>query len=146
LDTKDLYRALKEHKSGKMVDFLFTFNFGTNYIYFKETLGNKLSSAWEIELETHKEKASLMRVLLRVFGWYFGFLGVVLFVVEVISTVQPIFLVKLISSFNDGSDSFEPAYAYAALMILCSALTTMIKHPHSFAITHLGKLITLSFL
>nr|XP_036672754.1 probable multidrug resistance-associated protein lethal(2)03659 [Drosophila suzukii] len=121
-----------------MVDFLFTFNFGTNYIYFKETLGNKLSSAWEIELETHKEKASLMRVLLRVFGWYFGFLGVVLFVVEVISTVQPIFLVKLISSFNDGSDSFEPAYAYAALMILCSALTTMIKHPHSFAITHLG--------
>ncbi|KAH8351932.1 hypothetical protein KR084_000656, partial [Drosophila pseudotakahashii] len=118
LNTKDLYRALKEHKS--------------------ETLGNKLCSAWEIELETHKENASLLRTLLRVFGWYFVLLGLVLFIVEAKSTLQPVFLGKLISVFSYDSETIGPAYAYAALVILCTVLDVIIKHPYSFAITHLG--------
>ncbi|XP_037711587.1 probable multidrug resistance-associated protein lethal(2)03659 [Drosophila subpulchrella] len=122
LNTKDLYRALKEHKS--------------------ETLGNKLSSAWEIELETHKENASLLRALLRVFGWYFAFLGLVIFVLEGILTMQPTFLVKLMSSFSHGSESIGTAYAYAAGVILCNALCVAILHPYMFALTHLGKFIT----
>ncbi|XP_065723649.2 probable multidrug resistance-associated protein lethal(2)03659 isoform X2 [Drosophila suzukii] len=112
LNTRDLYRALKEHKS--------------------ETLGNKLSSAWEIELQTQKENASLMRALLRVFGWYFAFLGVVIFILEGILTMQPTFLVKLMSSFSHDSESIGTAYAYAAGVILCNALCVAILHPYVF--------------
>ncbi|XP_017000056.2 probable multidrug resistance-associated protein lethal(2)03659 [Drosophila takahashii] len=118
LDTKDLYRALKEHKS--------------------EKLGNKLCSAWEAELETYQKDASLLRTLLRVFGWYFVFLGLVLFIVEAISTLQPVFLGKLISFFSHDTETIEPAYVYAALVILCTVLDVTIKHPYSFAVTHLG--------
>jgi len=101
-----------------------------------------LSSAWEIELQTQKENASLMRALLRVFGWYFAFLGVVIFILEGILTMQPTFLVKLMSSFSHDSESIGTAYAYAAGVILCNALCVAILHPYVFALTHLGKLIT----
>ncbi|XP_044250789.1 probable multidrug resistance-associated protein lethal(2)03659 [Drosophila takahashii] len=118
LDTKDLYRPLREHKS--------------------ETLGNKLCSAWEMELETHKKNASLLRTLLRVFGWYFGFLGLVLFIMEAVLTMQPTFLVKLISSFSHNSEFKGSAYAYVAGVILCNVCCVTLLHPFAFAITHLG--------
>ncbi|XP_037708508.1 probable multidrug resistance-associated protein lethal(2)03659 [Drosophila subpulchrella] len=118
LGTKDLYRALKEHKS--------------------ETLGNKLCSAWQIEMETYKENASLLRCLLRVYGWYFAFLGLVLFIMNGILTMQPPFLVELMSSFSHGSESIGTAYVYAAGVILCDALFVILLHPFAFAINHLG--------
>ncbi|XP_044316417.1 probable multidrug resistance-associated protein lethal(2)03659 [Drosophila rhopaloa] len=118
LVAKDLYRPLREHKS--------------------DALGNKLCSSWEQELESHKEDSSLLRTLLRVFGWNFVYLGLVLFIVEVILTVQPIFLAKLISHHSHNSESMEAAYAYAAGIILCTAFSVILLHPYSFAITHLG--------
>ncbi|XP_017117181.1 probable multidrug resistance-associated protein lethal(2)03659 [Drosophila elegans] len=118
LGTKDLFRALKEHKS--------------------DALGNKICSSWALELESHKENASLLRALLRVFGRYFCFLGLLLFIVQFILTLQPIFLAKLISHYSNGLDSIGTAYAYAAGVILCSALGVILLHPYSFAITHLG--------
>ncbi|XP_017022525.1 probable multidrug resistance-associated protein lethal(2)03659 [Drosophila kikkawai] len=119
LDTKDLYRALKEHKS--------------------ETLGNKLCASWERELEKTKGKPNLLRALLRVFGWYFGLLGLVLFILELgLRTLQPLFLLKLISYYTHGSESIEAAYYYAAGVILCSALNVIIMHPYMLGTMHVG--------
>ncbi|XP_050740955.1 probable multidrug resistance-associated protein lethal(2)03659 [Drosophila biarmipes] len=118
LDTRDLYRTLKEHKS--------------------ETLSNKLCSAWKTEMETRKENASLLRCLLRVYGWYFCFLGLVVFVMNVVLTMRPPFLVKLMSSFSHGSESNGNAYAYAAGVILCDVLLITILHPFAFATNHFG--------
>ncbi|XP_017132505.1 probable multidrug resistance-associated protein lethal(2)03659 [Drosophila elegans] len=119
LDTKDLYRALKEHKS--------------------ETLGNKLCASWELELEKTKGKPNLLRALLRVFGWYFALLGLVLFLLELgLRTLQPIFLLKLISYYSHGSESIEAAYYYAGGVIVCSALNVIIMHPYMLGTMHVG--------
>ncbi|XP_043656548.1 probable multidrug resistance-associated protein lethal(2)03659 [Drosophila teissieri] len=119
LDTQDLYRALKEHKS--------------------ETLGNKLCASWELELEKTKGKPNLLRALLRVFGWYFALLGLVLFLLELgLRTLQPIFLLKLISYYTHGGESIESAYYYAAGVILCSALNVIIMHPYMLGTMHVG--------
>ncbi|XP_017068567.1 probable multidrug resistance-associated protein lethal(2)03659 [Drosophila eugracilis] len=119
LDTKDLYRALKEHKS--------------------ETLGNKLCASWEQELEKTKGKPNLLRALLRVFGWYFALLGLVLFLLELgLRTLQPIFLLELIAYYTHGSESIESAYYYAAGVILCSALNVIIMHPYMLGTMHVG--------
>ncbi|XP_041448153.1 probable multidrug resistance-associated protein lethal(2)03659 isoform X2 [Drosophila obscura] len=120
LDTTDLYRALKEHKS--------------------ETLGNKLCAAWEREQQQGaKRRPNLLRALLRVFGWYFGLLGLVLFILELgLRTLQPLFLLKLIAYYSHGSESIEAAYYYAGGVILCSALNVIIMHPYMLGTMHVG--------
>ncbi|EDV31158.2 uncharacterized protein Dana_GF14687 [Drosophila ananassae] len=120
LDTKDLYRALKEHKS--------------------ETLGNKLCDSWDLELKKTKGKGpNLLRALLRVFGWYFGLLGLVLVLLELgFRTLQPLFLLELISYYSRGTDSIESAYYYAGGVILCSALNVIIMHPYMLGTMHVG--------
>ncbi|KAH8412635.1 hypothetical protein KR009_003917, partial [Drosophila setifemur] len=118
LDSKDIYRVLKEHKS--------------------ETLGNKLWASWERELESSRGAPNLLRALLRVFGWYFGLLGLVFIVELVVRALQPFFLLKLISYFSQGSESTGAAYYYAGGMILCAALQVVIIHQISLATTTLG--------
>ncbi|EDW28514.1 GL18906 [Drosophila persimilis] len=122
LDTTDLYRALREHKS--------------------ETLGNKLCASWEREqLQGAKRRPNLLRALLRVFGWYFGLLGLVLFILELgLRTLQPLFLLKLISYYSHGSESesIEAAYYYAGGVILCSAFNVIIMHPYMLGTMHVG--------
>ncbi|EDV54718.2 probable multidrug resistance-associated protein lethal(2)03659 [Drosophila erecta] len=119
LGAKDLYRALKEHRA--------------------ETLGNKLCTSWQKELETYGKNASLLRILFRVFGQYFVLLGVLLLFLEALLTVQPMFLMELISSFSHSSPiSNGMAYAHAGGVILGSALKGLLMHPFSFAVTHLG--------
>ncbi|XP_043642473.1 probable multidrug resistance-associated protein lethal(2)03659 [Drosophila teissieri] len=119
LEVKDLFRVLKEHKA--------------------ETLGNKLCTSWQKELEAYEKNASLLRVLFGVFGQYFVLLGVVLLFLEALLTVQPIFLMELISSFSHSSPkSNGMAYAYAGGVILGSALKVILMNPYSFAVTHLG--------
>ncbi|KAH8355856.1 hypothetical protein KR200_006142, partial [Drosophila serrata] len=110
LDTKDLYRTMKEHKSGP--------------------LGNKLYASWEQELENSGGNPSLMRALLRVFGWQFGFLGLLLFLAEGgLRILQPLLLLKLISHFAHSSESANMAYFYAGGLILSVGLNVICKHP-----------------
>lgn len=50
-----------------------------------DTLGKKLSDAWEKEVEEKRKKKkqpSLFKATMSVFGWNFGILGFVLFIVE----------------------------------------------------------------
>ncbi|KAH8258985.1 hypothetical protein KR038_000986, partial [Drosophila bunnanda] len=110
LDSKDLYKTMKEHKS--------------------EYLGNKLYSSWERELERSGGNPSLMRALLRVFGWQFGFFGLVLFLAEGgLRILQPLLLLKLISHFAHGSESTNKAFAYASALIVSVGLNVISKHP-----------------
>ncbi|EDW78164.1 uncharacterized protein Dwil_GK24852 [Drosophila willistoni] len=123
LDTKDLYKALKEHKS--------------------ETLGNRICDAWEHEIQKkkdNKKEPSLLKVIIKVFGWYFALLGVVLFLLELgLRTLQPLFLLKLIAYFtHNEKESIEAAYYYAAGVVLCSALNVFIMHPYMLGTMHVG--------
>jgi len=109
---------------------------------FPETLGNKLCASWELELEKTKGKPNLLRALLRVFGWYFALLGLVLFLLELgLRTLQPILLLKLIAYYthSQDSESIESAYYYAAGVILCSALNVIIMHPYMLGTMHVGE-------
>ncbi|TDG43887.1 hypothetical protein AWZ03_009693 [Drosophila navojoa] len=118
LETEDLFKALKEHKS--------------------ETLGNELCDAWERELQK-KQEPSLLRALLRVFGLHFGMLGLVLFMLELgLRTVQPLCLLKLISYYTYDAESKENAYYYAAGVVACSALNVIIMHPYMLGTMHVG--------
>lgn len=65
LETDDLYEALRSHKSN--------------------SLGEKLSLAWERQLERQKKtgkKPSLLRATLSVFGWKIAGLGLILAAIE----------------------------------------------------------------
>ncbi|KAL9890469.1 probable multidrug resistance-associated protein lethal(2)03659 [Glossina fuscipes] len=125
LDTKDLYRALKEHKA--------------------ETLGNKLCQSWEKELkltENSKREPNLLRATMRVFGWRFALLGLVLFILELgFRTLQPLFLLGLIAYYTSGEENIQRAYVYAAGVILCSALNVIIMHPYMLGTMHIGMKI-----
>lgn len=61
--------------------------FITKYHIFliQDKLGKKLSDAWEKEVEEKRKKKktpSLFKATMSVFGWNFGILGFVLFIVE----------------------------------------------------------------
>ncbi|KAH8259007.1 hypothetical protein KR038_006887, partial [Drosophila bunnanda] len=110
LTIKDLYRTMKEHKS--------------------EHLGNRLYDSWEQELKSSGGKPSLVRALLRIFGWEFGFFGLVLLVGEVgLRTAEPFLLLKLISYLTHGSEAIGTAYLYAGSLILSTCLTLIMRHP-----------------
>ncbi|XP_017097931.2 probable multidrug resistance-associated protein lethal(2)03659 [Drosophila bipectinata] len=119
LNVTDLYKVLKEHKS--------------------EKLGNELGTLWDQEVKTSNGNPNLFRVLLRQFGCYFGFLGLFILIVEIcFRAMQPYFLLKLISYFNQGSDSVETGYIYAGGLILTLALLTINIYPYLFTIRNLG--------
>lgn len=58
LNGDDLYQPLKEHKS--------------------ERIGQKLCQAWEKELEKHSKSPSLLRAVMKVFGWKIMLTGLIL--------------------------------------------------------------------
>ncbi|KAM8705385.1 hypothetical protein ACLKA7_009792 [Drosophila subpalustris] len=126
LDETDLYKALKEHRSDK--------------------LGKKLSDAWEKEVEQKRKKKktpSLFKVTMSVFGWNFGILGFVLFILEMgFRVTQPLCLGGLVSFYADqsnlDSDDRSTAYLYAAGVILCSAFNVLFMHPYMLGMFHTG--------
>nr|XP_013098632.1 unnamed protein product [Stomoxys calcitrans] len=125
LDTKDLYRALNEHKS--------------------ETLGNEMCESWQKELDkklNSKKQPSLMRATARVFGWRFACLGLLLFILELgLRTAQPLFLMGLIGYYSSGGQEIQTAYLYAAGVIVCSALNVLFTHPYMLGTMHVGMKI-----
>ncbi|XP_054726613.1 probable multidrug resistance-associated protein lethal(2)03659 [Anastrepha obliqua] len=130
LDQKDLYRALKEHKS--------------------ETLGNKLNKAWEAELESKRRKnkePSLLLVVMRVFGLRFAALGGLLFLLEIgLRSTQPLFLGGLVNYYANSSnkDDKYKAYLYAMGVIVFNAVNVLFRHPYMLGIQHIGMKVRLA--
>ncbi|XP_017097852.2 probable multidrug resistance-associated protein lethal(2)03659 [Drosophila bipectinata] len=117
LGANDLYKVLKEHKS--------------------DTLGNQLGILWDQDMKTSKGKPSLIRVLLRKHGWYFGLLGLVLVLMEVVLRgLQPLLLRSLIYKYSQDSSSKTDGNIYAGALILSSSLGSIITHPYMFAVCH----------
>uniref|UniRef100_A0A1A9WJ69 Multidrug resistance-associated protein lethal(2)03659 n=1 Tax=Glossina brevipalpis TaxID=37001 RepID=A0A1A9WJ69_9MUSC len=110
-----------------------------------ETLGNKMCQSWEKELkltENSKKEPNLLRATMRVFGWRFALLGLVLFILELgFRTLQPLFLLGLIAYYTSGEENVQTAYVYAAGVILCSALNVIIMHPYMLGTMHIGMKI-----
>ncbi|XP_016964680.2 probable multidrug resistance-associated protein lethal(2)03659 [Drosophila biarmipes] len=118
LETKDVYRTLKEHNS--------------------DNLGNKLCASWERESRGSRGTANLLRALLRVFGWQYGFFGLVNLLLELgLRSFQPMILLKLISYFTNGSEQSEVGYYHAGGLILISVFSVIIVHPLFFGIQHI---------
>ncbi|XP_005190477.1 probable multidrug resistance-associated protein lethal(2)03659 [Musca domestica] len=128
LDESDLFRALKEHKS--------------------DLMGNKLSQAWQDELEksSHKGKdPSLIKATIRVFGLHYMLLGILMFCFEIFFRCsQPLFLGALVSYYADPeTDKTDKSKAglYALGVILSSAGSVLFMHPNMLGIVHVGMKI-----
>ncbi|XP_043284650.1 probable multidrug resistance-associated protein lethal(2)03659 [Venturia canescens] len=146
LEIEDLTRPLKEHKSS--------------------VLGEKISAAWEAEVqrvekiessrskkkgtsqnaEEGKSKASssglqpsLLRVLIKVFGFKIMIYGIALAIMEILLRVlQPLFLGRLLQFYSGENPSATDAYLFAGGVIMCSAINIFVIHPYMMAILHMG--------
>ncbi|XP_053965136.1 probable multidrug resistance-associated protein lethal(2)03659 [Anastrepha ludens] len=130
LAEQDLYRALTTHRSA--------------------TLGNKMSDAWEAEIDKKRQKhkePNLVSAVLRVFGARYALLGFLLFLLEIgLRITQPLFLGGLVNYYanSTSSASTNTAYLYALGVILCSALNVLLLHPLMMAILHTGMKVRVS--
>ncbi|XP_066143763.1 probable multidrug resistance-associated protein lethal(2)03659 isoform X2 [Euwallacea fornicatus] len=123
LEESDLTETLLEHKSSR--------------------LGNLIEKSWkgeEVRARKSNRQPSLLRVLIRVFGWEFMFYGLVLFISEAIRMAQPLLLGQLIQFYmpNHLNISLEQAYWYAGGVVLCSLSNVLISHPYMMGVCHLG--------
>ncbi|XP_033150157.1 probable multidrug resistance-associated protein lethal(2)03659 [Drosophila busckii] len=122
LEQSDLYRPLKAHKS--------------------DTLGERLCTAWENEVEQRSIKKlppRLGRVMMKVFGWRMFVAGVLLAHQEFLTKVtQPICLFGIMSYFAGVDRDPVRAQLYAAGLIAGSVLSVSIGHPYMLGLFHLG--------
>ncbi|XP_017083873.2 probable multidrug resistance-associated protein lethal(2)03659 [Drosophila eugracilis] len=118
LEQKDLYRALKEHKS--------------------DSLGDQLCKAWDEQL-TKNETPHLGRALIKVFGFRLFLTGMCLFAQEFLTKVtQPICLFGVMAYFAGNDPDFTKAQLYAAGLIAGSVFSVLIGHPYMLGLLHLG--------
>ncbi|KAH8232361.1 hypothetical protein KR032_004783 [Drosophila birchii] len=118
LEQKDLYRALKEHKSN--------------------SLGDRLCAAWD-EQVARNETPRLGRALIKVFGWRLVVTGISLFLQEFLTKVtQPICLFGVMAYFSGNDPDLAKAQLYAAGLIAGSVCSVLIGHPYMLGLLHLG--------
>ncbi|XP_018374238.1 PREDICTED: probable multidrug resistance-associated protein lethal(2)03659, partial [Trachymyrmex cornetzi] len=141
LEVTDLYTPLKEHTS--------------------DILGIKIAKAWEKEWKGYQcrleqvakcgsqkkvKEPSLMRVLIRCFGFKTLLCGTFMAVIEtLLRIVQPLLLGQMLLYFNTtGIDKFY-AYKCAIGIILCSAVNVFVVHPYMMDMTHLVIITYITF-
>ncbi|KAI8046520.1 probable multidrug resistance-associated protein lethal(2)03659 [Drosophila gunungcola] len=118
LEQKDLYRALKEHKS--------------------DSLGDRLCAAWD-EQVVKNETPRLGRALMKVFGLQLFFTGISLLIQEFLTKVtQPICLFGVMAYFAGNDPDLAKAKLYAAGLIAGSVFSVVIGHPYMLGLLHLG--------
>ncbi|XP_030554771.1 probable multidrug resistance-associated protein lethal(2)03659 [Drosophila novamexicana] len=124
LEPNDLYDVLNEHKADK--------------------LGEKFYQAWEAEVKakghTGAKKASMLRVVLKVFGWELVISGIVLAILELgLRATLPLLLAGLISEFSlTGNGRSLSAQLYGAGLVTCIVLSVLLFHPFMMHMMHLA--------
>ncbi|XP_060851718.1 ATP-binding cassette sub-family C member 4-like isoform X2 [Rhopalosiphum padi] len=114
LEEDDLYTTLSDHSSS--------------------VLGNKLEKQWRLEIvNAHKtnREPSLLRTLIRIFGYKFMIYGFILSIDKIIlKTSQPLFIGGILSYFNpDGPNKTNLEYALiCAFGFMFSMLTSIILY------------------
>lgn len=137
LEVTDLYTPLKEHTSG--------------------ILGVKIAKAWEKECEAYQHRLeqstksgsvkkvrepSLMKVLIRCFGFKTLLYGIFMAIMEILLRVaQPLLLGQMLLYFNTMEVDKYYAYWCAVGVILCSAINVFVVHPYMMGILHMGMKI-----
>ncbi|XP_030831926.1 multidrug resistance-associated protein 4 isoform X1 [Strongylocentrotus purpuratus] len=126
VQTNDLYEIMEEDSS----DFL----------------GKNLEKNWDKEVTNLKEKGkrpSLVRAVIKTYGWIYALYGILFICEEALRLVQPIFLMNLTSYFspkndNGGLMSKEEAYYWAMALALSQFLLALVHGPNFFGIQRLG--------
>ncbi|XP_060072940.1 ATP-binding cassette sub-family C member 4-like isoform X1 [Ylistrum balloti] len=121
LEVEDLFNVVKQDSS--------------------EELGNKLEREWEKELKKQETggKPSLLRALIRMFGFQYMLLGIIVFIEEGTKVVQPLLLGQLIRYFTPESTVSErDAYLYAMGVSLCAIVLAVSHHPYFFGVQRIG--------
>ncbi|XP_025993846.1 probable multidrug resistance-associated protein lethal(2)03659 [Solenopsis invicta] len=134
LEITDLYTPLKEHTSS--------------------IIGTKLSNAWDKECEAYQRRLekskslkkvkepSLMKVLIKVFGFEVLLYGIIMAIFElVLRVLQPLLLGRLLHYFNSTDVDKGYAYGVAVGVILCSAVNVFATHMFMMGIMHMGMKI-----
>ncbi|XP_049854061.1 ATP-binding cassette subfamily C member 4-like [Schistocerca gregaria] len=126
IEEDDLYEPLQEHKS--------------------DYLGDKFERLWRKEVKkahTRNSMPKLLNVIVKCFGLKILFYGVIQMSAELIVRVaQPLFLGRLLRYFmHDGEVELHAAYMYAAGMVACSVVSSLILYPLSHAMFHMGMKI-----
>ncbi|XP_064418015.1 cystic fibrosis transmembrane conductance regulator [Latimeria chalumnae] len=104
-----------------------------------DEISEKLEREWDRELATSKKNPKLLNALRRCFFWKFLFYGFLLWIVEVTKAVQPVFLGRIIASY-DPDNSHERSIAYYLAIGLCGLfiIRTLFLHPAIFGLHRLG--------
>ena len=103
-----------------------------------EHLGATLEREWQKELKKKEEsgsrtKPSLLKVLIRMFGFQYLMLGILLFVEEAVRVPQPVLLRGLIRFFATNSQVTQTeAYLYALGVSLSATVIAVVHHHYSF--------------
>ncbi|XP_063918456.1 probable multidrug resistance-associated protein lethal(2)03659 isoform X3 [Zophobas morio] len=96
------------------------------------TLGDKLDKEWSQEVSS-KEKPSLWKPLLNIFGMEFLKVGLLMFVNEfLIKLSQPILIWRLINTHTEHGGKENEAYIYAFLIVLSSFLDVILYNWNVF--------------
>ncbi|XP_017121302.1 probable multidrug resistance-associated protein lethal(2)03659 [Drosophila elegans] len=124
LEPKDLYKALSGHKA--------------------DTLGDKFFETWLAEVmscqDKPKKEPSIIKVLIKVFGWQLLLSGLIIGVLELgTRATLPLILGALISEFtkNGNGDGLQ-AQIYGLNLILITLIGVLMFHPFMMGMMHLA--------
>lgn len=112
-------------------------------------LGNKFENAWKRELDKKRSKnkpPSLMSAGLKVYGPTIMFLGILLFIFEMLFKVtMPIFLGGVVRYYgNPERSNISEAYWYSAGIIACSLFSVLSSHCLMLTNLELGMKVRIS--
>ncbi|XP_034668148.1 probable multidrug resistance-associated protein lethal(2)03659 [Drosophila subobscura] len=125
LQPTDLYQALKGHRA--------------------DDLGDRFFETWQAEVEAcrrrrRNQEPSIIKVILRVFGWQLLRSGLIIGVLELgTRATAPLLLGALISEFTThGNGDGLWAQLYAAGLILTTLASVLLVHPYMMGMMHLA--------
>ncbi|EDW89980.1 probable multidrug resistance-associated protein lethal(2)03659 [Drosophila yakuba] len=124
LEPTDLYKTLKDHKA--------------------ETLGDKFFMTWQSEIrscgDTAEREPSIIRVILKVFGWQLFLSGILIGVLELGTRVTlPLILAALIAEFTEsGNGDGMWAKVYGLTLVLSILFSVLMFHPLMMGLMHLA--------
>ncbi|EDV54484.1 probable multidrug resistance-associated protein lethal(2)03659 [Drosophila erecta] len=124
LEPADLYKALKGHKA--------------------ETLGDKFFETWQSEVRScgdrAKQEPSIIRVILKVFGWQLLLSGIVVGFLELgTRATLPLILGALIAEFTaNGNGAGLWAQIYGLTLVLSILFSVLMFHPLMMGLMHLA--------
>ncbi|XP_019519396.1 PREDICTED: multidrug resistance-associated protein 4 [Hipposideros armiger] len=108
-------------------------------------LGEELQGYWDKEVlraEKNSQKPSLTKAIIKCYWKSYLVLGIFTLIEEGIKVIQPLFLGKIISYFEnyDSTDSvtLHEAYAYATVLTVCTLILALLHHLYFYHVQCAG--------